>query len=158
MVSHYPYHNFDHSSPTKMNLMLHESSLVTSHAYTCNIQLTDKDFFPRYMLGSYFMSLYMHQNYIYVCVSLNVYIVTIFYCQFSSVQSLSRVQLFGTPWIAARQASLSITNSWSSLKLTSIESVMPSSHLILCRPLFVLPPIPPSISKVHYFTVIIYLY
>ena len=65
--------------------------------------------------------------------------------QFSSVQSLSRVWLFATPWIAARQASLSITNSWSSLRLTSIESVMPSSHLILCRPLLLLPPIPPSI-------------
>ena len=65
--------------------------------------------------------------------------------QFSSVQSLSCVLLFVTPWIAAHQASLSITNSQSSLKLMSIESVMPSSHLILCRPLFLLPPIPPSI-------------
>ena len=65
--------------------------------------------------------------------------------QFSSVQSLSRVWLFATPWIAACQASLSITNSWSSLRLTSIESVMPSSHLILCHPLLLLPPIPPSI-------------
>ena len=65
--------------------------------------------------------------------------------QFSSVQSLSHVWLFETPWIAARQASLSITNSLSSLKLMSIESVMPSSHLILCRPLLLLPPIPPSI-------------
>ena len=54
--------------------------------------------------------------------------------QFSSVQSFSRVRLFGTPWIAARQASLSITNSLSSLRLTSIESVMPSSHLILSSP------------------------
>ena len=63
----------------------------------------------------------------------------------SSVQSLSHVQLFATPWIAARQASLSITNSQSSLILTSIKSVMPSSHLILCRTLFLLPPIPPSI-------------
>ena len=63
----------------------------------------------------------------------------------SSVQSLSRVRLFATPWIAARQASLSITNSRNSLKLTSIVSVMPSSHLILCRPLFLLPSIPPSI-------------
>ena len=53
--------------------------------------------------------------------------------EFSSVQSLSRVRLFATPWTAAHQASLSITNSWSSLKLTSFESVMPSSHLILCR-------------------------
>ena len=62
--------------------------------------------------------------------------------QFSS---LSRVQLFATPWIAAHQASLSITNSRNSLRLTSIESVMPSSHLMLCRPLLLLPPIPPSI-------------
>ena len=65
--------------------------------------------------------------------------------QFSSVQSLSCVRLFATPWIVARQAYLSITNSQSSLRLTSIELVMPSSHLILCRPLFLLPPIPPSI-------------
>ena len=61
------------------------------------------------------------------------------------VQPLSRVRLFVTPWTAARQASLSITNSRSLLKLMSIESVMPSSHLILCRPLLLLPPIPPSI-------------
>ena len=72
--------------------------------------------------------------------------------QFSSVQlSLSRVRLFATPWIAARQASLSITNSRSSLKLTSIESVMPSSHLILCCPLLLPLPIPPSI-RVFSFT------
>ena len=64
---------------------------------------------------------------------------------FSSVQWLSRVRLFATPWIAARQASLSITISQSSLRLTSIESVMPSSDLILCRPLLLLPPIPSSI-------------
>ena len=62
----------------------------------------------------------------------------------SSVQSLSRVRLFATPGITARQASLSITNSRSSLRFTSIESMMPSSHLILCRPLL-LPPNPPSI-------------
>ena len=65
--------------------------------------------------------------------------------QFSSVQSLSCVWLLATPWIAACQASLSITNSRSSLKFTSIKSVMPPSHLILCRPLLLLPPIPPSI-------------
>ena len=65
--------------------------------------------------------------------------------QFSSVQSLSRVRLFETPWITARQASLSITISQNSLRLTSIESVMPSSHLILCCPLLLLHPIPPSI-------------
>ena len=63
--------------------------------------------------------------------------------QFSSVQSFSHVRLFVTPWIAAHQASLS--NSQSSPKLMCIEPVMPSSHLILCRPLFLLPPIPPSI-------------
>ena len=66
-------------------------------------------------------------------------------CQFSSVQSLSHVRLFVTPWIAARQASLSITDSQSLLKLMPIELVMPSSHLILCRPLILLPPIPPRI-------------
>ena len=66
---------------------------------------------------------------------------------FSSVQSVqfSRVRLFAIPWIAAHQASLSITNYQSSLRLTSIKSVMPSSHLILCRPLLLLLPIPPTI-------------
>ena len=65
--------------------------------------------------------------------------------QFSLVQSLSHVWLFATPWTAAHQASLSITNSWSLPKLKPIESVMPSCHLTLCRPLLLLPPIPPSI-------------
>ena len=65
--------------------------------------------------------------------------------KFSKVQSFSRVQLYTTLWIAARQASLSITNSRSSLRFMSIESVMPSIHLILCHPLLLLPPIPPSI-------------
>ena len=64
---------------------------------------------------------------------------------FSSVQLLSCVQLFATPWAAACQASMSITNSWSLLKLMSIESVMPSKHLILCHPLFLQPSIFPSI-------------
>ena len=65
--------------------------------------------------------------------------------QFSSVQLLSRVRLFATPWTAAPQASLSITNSWSLLTLTSMELVMPSNHLILCCPLLLLPSIFPSI-------------
>ena len=65
--------------------------------------------------------------------------------QFSSIQLLSHVWLFATPWIAAGQASLSITNSQSLPKLMCIKSVMPSSHLILCCPLLLLPPIPPSI-------------
>ena len=63
-----------------------------------------------------------------------------------SVQSLSHVRLFVTPWTAARQASLSITNSWSLLKFMSIESVMPSNHLILCHLLLLLSPIFPSIK------------
>ena len=58
---------------------------------------------------------------------------------FVVVQSLSHVRLFVTPWIAAHQASLCITNSWSLLKLMSIELVMPSNHLILCHPLLLLP-------------------
>ena len=64
---------------------------------------------------------------------------------FSSVHSLNRVQLFATPWTAARQASLSITDSWSLLKLMFIESVMPSNHLILCRPILFPPSVLPSI-------------
>ena len=66
--------------------------------------------------------------------------------KFSSVQSLSRVQLFATLWTAARQVSLSITNSWSLLKFMSIESVMPSNHLILCHPFLLPPSIFPSIK------------
>ena len=67
--------------------------------------------------------------------------------QFSSVQLLSHVRLCAIPWTTAHQASLSITNSQSLLKLMSIESVMPSSHLILCHLLLLLPPIPPSIRS-----------
>ena len=67
------------------------------------------------------------------------------YCSFSSVQWLSPVQIFVTPWTAVHQSSLSITNSWSLLKLTSIESVMPSNHLILCHPLLLPPSVFPSI-------------
>ena len=80
--------------------------------------------------------------YVYVKINCRIFLINTL---FNSVQSLSRVWLFATPWIAACQASLSITNSRSSLRLTSIESVMPSSHLILWRPLLLLPPIPPNI-------------
>ena len=76
---------------------------------------------------------------------LDLFVWKICFMGISSVQLLSRVQIFATPWIAARQASLSITNSQSSLRLMSIDSVMPSSHLILYHPLLLLPPIPPSI-------------
>ena len=73
--------------------------------------------------------------------------IAVFHCmtQFISVQSLNRVQLFVTPWTTACQASLSITKLWSPPKPMSIESVMPSNHLILCRPLLLLPSIFPSI-------------
>ena len=79
------------------------------------------------------------------CWSLNTGLLSV---QFSSVQSLSCVWLFATPWITACQASQSITICQSSLRLMSTESVMPSSHLILCCPLFLLPPIPPSIRVI----------
>ena len=85
-------------------------------------------------------------RFIFFLIKVQVYLnIWLYSVQFSSVQWLSHVWLFATPWITARQASLSITNSWSSFKLMSIESVMPSSHLILCRPLLLLPSIPPSI-------------
>ena len=75
-----------------------------------------------------------------------VLMINIYHSKFSSVQLLSRVRLFAIPWTAACQASLSITNCRSLPKLMPIKSVMPSSHLILCRPLLLPPPIPPSIS------------
>ena len=87
----------------------------------------------------YWLFLFCHISWAFYCGSWMIF------SQFSSVQLLSHVWLFATPWMAACQASLSITNSQSLLKLMSIELVMPSSHLILCCPLFLLPPIPPSI-------------
>ena len=102
--------------------------------------------FPFYTAYIFFMSITLIETLIIscrkLCLSLKYFFLAF---QFSSVQSLSHVRLFATPWIAARQAFLSITNYRSSLKLMFIESVMPSSHLILCRPLILLPPIPPSI-------------
>ena len=88
---------------------------------------------------------YIYLRMLYFIYSFLSFVLLTLLHQFSSVQSLSHVWLFVTPWITASQASLSITISQSSLKLTSIESVMPSSHLIFCCPLFLLPPIPPSI-------------
>ena len=85
-----------------------------------------------------------HECQIHMSIYLTNYSDSSFGNVLSSVQLLSHVRFFATPWIAAHQASLSITNSRSSLKLMSIESVMPSIHLILCRPLFLLPPIPGS--------------
>ena len=94
------------------------------------------------MINVYYVLCILYQDLKKEC-EINVYIMHL--TQFSSVQSLSRVQLFATPWTAAHQASLSITNSWSLLKLMSIESVMPSNHLILCHPLLLPPSIFPNI-------------
>ena len=93
--------------------------------------------------GTFFLKVYIYLVYIKTKVKVENVSSKITY--FSSVQSLSHVQLFVTPWTTARQASLSIINSWSPPKLMSIESVMPSNHLILCRPLLLLPSIFPSI-------------
>ena len=82
---------------------------------------------------------------------MKTYVHTKTYTRVSSVELLSRVRLFATPWTAACQASLSITNSWSLLKLVSIELVMPSSHLILCHPLLLPPSIFPSIKVFSFF-------
>ena len=95
---------------------------------------------PLWLSGSWRSFLYSSSLY-----SCHLFLISSASVQFSSVQSLSHVQLFATPWITAHQASLSNTNSRSSLKLVSIELVMPSSHLILCCPLVLLLPIPPSI-------------
>ena len=86
--------------------------------------------------------------YVIYVIYIYIYVIIILYiCFISSVQSLSHVRLFATPWTAAHQASLSITNSQSLLKLMSIEPVMPSNHLILCRPLLLPPSVFPSIKS-----------
>ena len=96
------------------------------------------------MLGRCFV-LIMWKFSVCLKVFLKVICIRVAVLQFSSVQLLSRVRVFATPWTAAHQASLSITSSWSLLKLMCKESVMPSSHLIFCRPLLLLPSIFPSI-------------
>ena len=89
-------------------------------------------------------SLYYKKSWIQMVSKLRWFNLRFFYSQFNSVQSLSHVWLFVTPWIAARQASLSITNTWSSPKLMCIELMMPFSRLIFYHPLLLLPLIPPS--------------
>ena len=96
------------------------------------------------MLGAFACTCWLSWHYSKYNCFIN-FIFETFIARVSSVQSLSCVLLFVTPWITVRQASLSITNSQSSPRLMSIESVMPSSRLILCRPLLLLPPTPPSI-------------
>ena len=95
--------------------------------------------------GYFCFDLYLRRESFQLFINKSVSEFVFVFHQFSSVQSLSHVRLFATAWTTARQASLSITNSWSLLKLMSIESVMPSSHLILCRPLLLLFSIFPSI-------------
>ena len=111
-----------------MNLLLTTPALEYNNCRDCSCVSNIHNLEPWYLGGT------RPSGILYICS-----------VQFSSVQLLSCVRLFATPWIAARQASLSITNSRSSLRLTSIESVMPSSHLILCHPILLLPLIPPSI-------------
>ena len=102
---------------------------------------------PVYSSPTISVSLFQFYIWLHLChiLYIIIYIFKFSWYIFSSVQSLSHIWLFAAPWIAARQASLSITYSQSLLKLMPIESMMPSSHLILCRPLLLLPPIPPSI-------------
>ena len=99
----------------------------------------------QWLLIGVYIFLYLVPNHGGAIVYANFKISWIWLNQFSLVQSLSRVRLLVTPWIATLQASLSTTNSRSSLKLMSINSVMPSGHLILCHPLLLLSPNPPSI-------------
>ena len=105
----------------------------------------ERDVVQKEMYWVVYVYAYMHlpMKFDHYC---RFYLVCLQWKQFSSVQLLSHVRLFVIPWTAARQASLSITNSWSLPKLMSIESVMPSNHLTLCHPLLLLPPIFPSIS------------
>ena len=93
----------------------------------------------------FFYFFVLHKMMVYFTITPWYFVNPLILKTFSSVQSLSHVWLFTTPWITARQASLSIINSRGLLKLISIESVMPSSHLILCHTLLLLPPLPPSI-------------
>ena len=131
----YMYHNFFmHSSVGGHLGCFHVLGIVNSAAMNIGAHVS--------------FSMYIFLNYSFIGVyaqDWDCWIIQFSSVQFSSVQLLSRVQLFVTTWTAAHQASLSITSSQSSLKLTSIKSGMPSSHLILCRPLLLLPPIPPSI-------------
>ena len=122
------------------------------------MHISSKSYFPKYemeaeILRSYWLR--MHKCQFISCEKNCTSTVSFLNCStnvpnlmFSSVQSLSHVRLFSTPWTATRQASLSIPKSRTLPKLMCIKSVMPSSHLILCRPLLVLPPIPPSIRVV----------
>ena len=106
-----------------------------------NIRVTDISFLGYLWFVSFGNAQFSPLYILFFIISIKI-LVKIF---FSSVQSLSRVQLFAIPWTAAHQASLSITNSWSPPKPMSIESVMPSNHLILCHPLLLLPSIFPGI-------------
>ena len=126
---------------------VHMRACQEAHALKMGRRLyTKKESIGCQLYQPQFLSLYL-EDIAYISSALKVSCKILWFLfQFSSVQSLSHVRLFATPWIAARQASLSITISRSSLKLRSIGSVMPSSHLILCRPLLLLPPIPPSVS------------
>ena len=135
-------------------LSLFLSCLLWSYHYTyvgmlnCLSKIYKESEDMPWIRRKYLQIVYLINTYMRIKSSCNLFGKQIISFQFSSVQLLSRVWLFATPWITARQASLSITNSRSSLRLTSIESVMPSIHLILCRPLLLLPPIPLNVGKI----------
>ena len=125
-----------------MYLSRQHTSPIQKSEFQCMLVLLASTLFSHWVVGL-LLDQQLSENMIFF--PLNAVNQTTEYFLFSSVQSLSRVQLFATQWLAAYQASLSITNSRSSPKLMSIESVMPPSHFILCRPLSLLPPIPSSI-------------
>ena len=143
------------NSQSSLRLTSIESVMPSSHLILCHSLLLLPPIPPSIRVFSNESALHMRwpkywsfSSSIYVIPSYNVFSPFVSIessLLLSSVQSLSRVRLFVTPWIAAHQASLSITKSQSLPKLMSIESVMTSNHLILCRPLLLLPPIPPSI-------------
>ena len=135
------------NSQSLLKLMSIESVMPSNHLFLCRPLLLPPSIFPsiRVFPNKRDLPIRLPKYWSFSISPPNEYSRLISF-QFSSVQSLSCVRLFATPWTAARQASLSITNSWSLLRPMSIESVMPSNHLILCHPLLLLPSIFPSIG------------
>ena len=121
--------------------MDNQQGLNKQHMELCSVLCDSPD--GREIWGRMDICIWMAESFCYSPETITTLLIGF---KFSSVQLLSHVHLFATPWIAARQTSLSITNSQSSLKLKPITSVTPSSHLILCRSLLLLPPIPPTIK------------
>ena len=145
-INWYSPYGEQYGGSLKNKTTLWSSNPTPEHVFRENCN-SKRNRYPRVHCSNIYNSQDMEATWMSINREMDKDVIHIYNEIFSSVQSLSCVQFFGTPWIAARQASLFITNSRSSLKLTSIESVVPSSHLILCRHLFLLPPIPPSIES-----------